>query len=478
MNELLELEPFFWLSLICGLIGILYGWHLRRTGIGFPVMIACVTILVWYHGDVLYNGYSDSYRTVFQEHTLTNAWIQVSIFFVSFLFLVTYTHRIGNGQYFSNSSSAAYRLATDHRMLDSVQEPLSNAWTFISVTWLWIKSIGLWRLDFDFLGYFFPYIAGYRLAPWFRGRLGGGYDSLITIVSYLDFFCLGAIGVVAALSYSAKIRAMAVLFIFLSWPEILFDRTRNLMIAVVLPGLIAFAFVRLHGRILLQVATLVLCFLGFDFWFRFVMSNRNTGSISDAFVSGKLSSNDSRHHGLNMFEELCWINMLTESGEYRPNFGMRYFAEMVNPIPRVLWKDKPMIGIDWAVARGQGGNTADDSGVHATISTGLIGQGSVNFGLWFGPSASAFLLSIWCTILARFDLTAQKPGRMLMYAVGSVLTFNMGRDISLLILYPVGFAYILFSLQRPRMLGGLQSPNAIGVAQLKQTRSAIKVKTS
>ncbi len=53
----------------------------------------------------------------------------------------------------------------------------------------------------------------------------------------------------------------------------------------------------------------------------------------------------------------------------------RYFAELVNPIPRGLWQDKPMIGIDYAIARGQlyGDQKEGEAGVGATISTGMIG---------------------------------------------------------------------------------------------------------
>ena len=78
-----------------------------------------------------------------------------------------------------------------------------------------------------------------------------------------------------------------------------------------------------------------------------------------------------------MFEELCWINTFIKSGAYEPNWGARYFAELVNPIPRVLWHNKPLIGIDYAKARGlgSGGDNSGnaEAGVYATVSTGLIG---------------------------------------------------------------------------------------------------------
>ncbi len=57
------------------------------------------------------------------------------------------------------------------------------------------------------------------------------------------------------------------------------------------------------------------------------------------------------------------------------NTGARYFAELVNPIPRVLWPGKPLIGFDYAIARGQGwaGAAKGQGGIGATISTGMIG---------------------------------------------------------------------------------------------------------
>ena len=46
----------------------------------------------------------------------------------------------------------------------------------------------------------------------------------------------------------------------------------------------------------------------------------------------------------------------------------------MNPIPRGLWQGKPLIGIDYAIARGQGWEAVDaQAGVGATISTGMIG---------------------------------------------------------------------------------------------------------
>ena len=68
---------------------------------------------------------------------------------------------------------------------------------------------------------------------------------------------------------------------------------------------------------------------------------------------------------------------------------------------------KPMIGIDYAAARGQAsqnGADSDDAGVNTTVSTGLIGQGVVNFGRVGGPAFAALLMAFWASLLARLDL--------------------------------------------------------------------------
>ena len=51
-------------------------------------------------------------------------------------------------------------------------------------------------------------------------------------------------------------------------------------------------------------------------------------------------------------------------------------------------------------------------------------------------------MSIWVAILARLDLRGDL-GRLLLCAVGMILTFNMGRDITLFVLYPFVFGYML-----------------------------------
>ncbi len=199
----------------------------------------------------------------------------------------------------------------------------------------------------------------------------------------------------------------------LSAPWFFLDRTRNTMLAVLLPGLLTLVFLRLRVSLFMKIAVLGLCFLVVEGWMRFVLQTRSGADVALVFqqvgvagVTERLRESQIKHAGLNMFEELAWANKLIEDGRYQMNTGARYFAELVNPIPRVLWLGKPLIGIDYAIARGQKfeGSAGKEGGVGATISTGMIGQGVVNFGPFFGVLAAAFLMALWVAILARQDL--------------------------------------------------------------------------
>ena len=81
--------------------------------------------------------------------------------------------------------------------------------------------------------------------------------------------------------------------------------------------------------------------------------------------------------------------------------------------------------------------------VDTTISTGMIGQGVVNFGRILGPAAAAVLMSLWVVWLARMDLQIRGFGRLPLYSLGMILTFNLGRDITLITIYPLLFGALL-----------------------------------
>lgn len=435
--------------LACFALGVagLWCWRGRYGGWGLPACMVLATVSVWYVGDVFYNDL-DVYLETIGQASIEAAWWQVLCFVVAFGVLVQPVHRLVNGRLREKTSQTMAYLETDVLRTLGLQSRIDVLGRALLVAWLGLTAIGLLRVEGDAVGLFAPYL-GEKSDPWGRGQIGGGFSALISLAGYLQLFLTASFGVLAALAINRRTRNMALLVCFLAMPFYVFDRTRNTMLAAVFPGVLAFVFFRLRSGLLTKGLVLVGGFLVVDFWFSIVMANR---SGTDFDIQGALAGQSNRadeanvrHEGLNMLEELAWIDHFMETGAYVPNMGQRYFAEFVNPVPRALWKNKPKIGLDYAVARGQSASGPDGE-VTATISTGMIGQGVVNFGKILGPMAAAVLMALWVALLARQDLLGTEPARMILYGVGFILTFNMGRDITLLVIYPFLFGLGLFQL--------------------------------
>ena len=429
-----------------------YAWNAREVGVGIPMGAVLGTVGLWYFGDALYNDYQN-YALEIGPQYLEAAWWQVALFLLSFLILTPAMHRMMNRKVLRDRSEFWELMKRGGIDNPEFQRRLDIATRLIAGVWLVLMAIALLRTNFDFLGLFAPYVSG-KANPWGRGRVGGGFDALISLANYLQIMLVAAFGIVAAVAKNRRTRVLALLITAVSLPWFLLDRTRNTMLAVALPGMLAWVFIRLKSGMMLKIAVLVGAFLVTEVWMKFVIQTRSGGDISRAFmqlgvggVVQQVEDSAAKHEGLNMFEELAWINSFIDKGTYVVNNGARYFAELVNPIPRVIWPNKPMIGIDYAIARGQLYADAGDAqgGVGATISTGMIGQGVVNFGPFFGVLAAALLMAIWVAILARQDLMGVKMGRMLLFFIGCVLTFNLGRDITLITLYPFLFGYFMLT---------------------------------
>jgi len=434
-------------------LGFLYAWNVRMSGVGIPMASVLGTVAIWYFGDALYNDY-EAYVIEIGGKYLEAAWWQVALFLGAFMVFVPMLHRIINRRVLRERSEFWVLMQQGGIDNPEFQRRLDIATRLILGVWLILMFIALIRTNFDVLGLFAPYISG-KSNPWGRGRIGGGYDALISFGSYLQITLASAFGIVAAVAKNPRTRMIGIVVTVLSLPWFLLDRTRNTMLAVVLPGLLAWVFIRVRGGIFLKVAILAGAFLVTEGWMKFVIEMRSGTNISMAFkqlgiagVAQTIEETETKHQGLNMLEELAWVNSFIDQGTYVVNNGARYFAELVNPVPRVIWPNKPMIGIDYAIARGQLYEAAGDlqAGVGATISTGMIGQGVVNFGTFFGVLAAALLMAYWVAILARQDLMGIKMGRMLLFFIGCVLTFNLGRDITLITLYPFLFGYIMLSV--------------------------------
>jgi len=399
------------------------------------------TAAAWYVGDAFYNDYAENHAKMFTPGTLAGAWWQVAWFLLVFLLATPEIHRAINSRYVQRRSGVM-QLFKHGVGQPVIQKQLALLFKGCAWVWILLALIALLLLKTQVIYYFFPFL-GYKATPWTHGRIGAGFDAFSIIAVYLQLLTASMFGVVAALATDQRIRRMALMFCLFAWPYFIFDRTRNTMLAMVIPAVLCWVFLRLRGGLIKKALVLLVFFLVVNMWMKFIIANRSDMTITAAFKEKGLNAEKKVHNeGLNMFEELCWVSTFLDKGSYHVNWGGRYFAELVNPIPRGLWHGKPLIGIDYAIARGQGGADADSAGVHATISTGFIGQGVVNFGRIIGPAFAALLMSLWVVWLARLDLTIQGLGRLPLYSLGLILTFNLGRDITLITLYPFVFGAV------------------------------------
>ena len=65
----------------------------------------------------------------------------------------------------------------------------------------------------------------------------------------------------------------------------------------------------------------------------------------------------------------------------------------------------------------------------------------MNFGQILGPVAAGILMAFWTGLLIRWWEQRKSLLRLALFMLGAGLTFNLGRDITLLVLWPVIFAY-------------------------------------
>ena len=215
--------------------------------------------------------------------------------------------------------------------------------------------------------------------------------------------------------------------------------------------------------------------------YRFLFENDAAGEkamlesqlVGNEGLSAVKEDKQTRQVGLNMIQELCYINEFAHTGTFSPSYGLRYLTEITNVIPRALWPGKPMLGIDYAIWRGFG-NNAGGIGVNATIATGMIGGGLLNFGPWLGPIAPALLIALWAALLTRWWVERASILRLSLFTAGLGLTFNLGRDITLLVLWPIVFGYVVVRLAEMLSKGSKKVLLPGNISRWKTTNPALR----
>jgi len=316
--------------------------------------------------------------------------------------------------------------------------------------WLLLFVIGIARMGGDVMGAVFPVDGRAGPTMWGRGAVeSSGSGFLIAFAGYVFNAVTAFLGVLVFFQRSIAWRLLAGAMFAITLPYFFFAGARSHFLAAVLPFLLTYLF---YGRhlLILKLAVLAIAFFSLNAGFKFVTAFRGTG-FRDVLAGEnpyELLDDDEQQTDLNMIEELCFVNVYLETGGTSPAYGARYLNELLNFVPRAIWPSKPLLGIDYAKWRGFESADSEDNelGVNTTIASGMIGGGVLNFGQIFGPVAAGILMALWTGVLIRWWEQRKSLLRLALFMIGAGLTFNLGRDITLLVLWPAVFAYFFVRL--------------------------------
>ena len=402
---------------------------LKRDSLGIAVGVY-VTVFAWYFVDPFLNPEQYDYLP---SSLLGESYGQVLLFLIGFrVFTPVATRWILRRR----SSGIFDTLLAPEQILIAA-----------GALWLGLFAIGIYRMGGDVMGAVFPIDGRAGATMWGRDAVASSASGfLISFGGYLFNAVTAFLGVLVFFQRSTAWRLLAGAMFAITLPYFFLAGARSHFLAAVLPFILTYLF---YGRhlLILKLAILAIAFFCLNEGFKFVTAFRGTG-FREVLASEnpyELMDEDMRPSGLNMIQELCFVNVYLGTGGGSPAYGARYLNELLNFIPRVIWPSKPLIGIDYAKWRGF--ESADgELGVNTTISSGMIGGGVLNFGQIFGPVAAGILMALWTGVLIHWWEQRKSLLRLVLFMLGAGLTFNLGRDISLLVLWPVIFAYLFVRL--------------------------------
>jgi hypothetical protein len=419
--DVLRLPVEYILSIVVLGMACAFAVKMRHETWAPPFIAVLGTIAAWYMIEPLY---FEDFFYEFTYQSATGAYLCVLIFLVSFCALTPFMVK-------------ALQPETHAGRVQGLELHPEQMIPSIVGVWIVLLAFGVFRAEGNVFAALFPIEGRSGLNMWSRAAAdeAGAAGFIVSAAAYLYVLVLSLFGLLLPLTKKPGMRLLLIACILVSWPYAFLQGSRNVTLAVVIPALAAYLLIGRRPP-LLKFVIAVTAFALLDLSMRAIIQFRNEGF--GATNIGEVEQ--ARHLGLNMASELIWIVGFVEDGIMQISYGWGYLSELLNVVPRALWADKPILGIDYAIARGFGGGQGD-IGVFATLSTGVIGQGVMNFGTWVGPAASALLMATWVGVLARLR-DQGGVARTALFLVGLGLTFNLGRDVTLLVLFPFVFGYI------------------------------------
>ena len=404
---------------------------LRRDSVGIAVAVY-VTVFAWYFVDPFLNP--EEYGCL-PPFLLGQSYGQVLLFLVGFRVALPAATRWILSRRNTGVLAAMQRLTPEQILIAA------------GTIWILLFAIGIARMGGDVIGAVFPVDGRAGVTMWGRGAVESSATGfLIASAAYVFSAVTAFLGVLVFFQRTRFWRRVAGAMFAITLPYFFFQGARSAFLAAILPFIITYLLYGRH-RLVIRFVILAVAFICLDQGFRFVTAFRNTGfrELLAAKNPYELVDEGLPQLGLNMIEELCFVNAYLDSGDTSPAYGARYLNELLNFIPRAIWPSKPLLGVDYAMWRGFESDEGD-LGVSTTVASGMIGGGVLNFGQILGPVAAGILIAIWTGLLIRWWEQRNSLLRFGLFMVSASLTFNLGRDITLLVLWPVIFAYFFVRL--------------------------------
>lgn len=397
-----------------------------------PALAVYGTVAMWYPGNLFYSSW-EHFKDLFPDVIIQTALFQVCFFLIVLRLCIPLACRL----LVNNTKLPA------NTVIQPFHQQITPLFLSVFLVWLLLFIAGAIRLEGDILPVIWPPVAREKVPLFVHSGIGGTTGFIMAAAQYSYQMVCAFFGIAFILS-KGWIRVFAFLLVCLTWPYFMFDRMRNVQLAIVMPMLICYLLLGRTNPWVKTVLTIIAVAMLYV-WFLLVGLYRSDYDMSRFLSVPKGSTSallETRHFGLDMMEELCYVNLFIEKGTYKVNYGERYLGEFLNFVPRAIWKNKPLLGYDYAIARGFANQNAGygEGGVTTTISTGMIGQGVINFGRFFGVVAASLLMALWVGLLARHWSQRWMIGKAFLFILGMGLTFNLGRDITLLVLWPFVFA--------------------------------------
>jgi len=404
---------------------------LHRNSFGVTIAVY-VTVFAWYFVDPFIDP--DQYSFL-PPYLIERSYLQVLLFLIAFRIVVPVAIRWIVSRP-SNAVLAVRGLRPEEILIGA------------GMTWFLLFLIGIYRMDGDVMGAVLPLDGRAGATMWGRGAVESSATGfLISFAGYLFNAVTAFLGVLIFFQRTAFWRRVAAVMFAVTLPYFFFQGARNAFLVAILPFIITYV---LYGRhwLVIKFVIVAVAFVFLHQGFRFVQQFRS-GGFREVLATQSpyaLVDDNVRTNGLNMIQELCFVNAYLDSGQTSPAYGARYLNDLLNFIPRAIWPSKPLLGIDYAKWRGYENDDDEGLGVNTTVATGMIGGGVLNFGDIFGPLAAGILMAIWTGLLIRWWKQRESLLRLILFMLGAALTFNLGRDITLLVLWPVVFAYFFIRL--------------------------------